>query len=302
MSESLHKIDFAVVISVKNANPNGDPLLGARPRITADGFGMISAECLKRKIRNRLQDLGAPIFVVSSDRNTDDYATLQERAEAFIPKETISDPKAYASSACSLWTDVRAFGQLFAFPASSKKRGRKGKSADVEISEESIGPVSVGVRGPVTIQPAISITPVELVEMKITKSVNSLAPEANKSRSSDTLGDKFYVPFGVYVTCGSINPFLAEKTGFSREDANLIHEAMKTMFENDESASRPSGSIEVQKVYWWEHENKNGSQPSGVVHRSISIKTHSDYPTSMDDIDFEVKSLPGVNLNEYSIV
>ena len=47
--------------------------------------------------------------------------------------------------------------------------------------------------------------------------------------------------------------------------ANLIREALKTLFENDEAASRSSGSIEVQKLYWWEHNNKNGSQPSGVI-------------------------------------
>lgn len=38
--ESLkNKIDFAVVIRVSNANPNGDPLNGNRPRISYDGTG-----------------------------------------------------------------------------------------------------------------------------------------------------------------------------------------------------------------------------------------------------------------------
>jgi CRISPR-associated protein Csd2 len=32
MSALNHKIDFAVIFSVKNANPNGDPLNGNRPR------------------------------------------------------------------------------------------------------------------------------------------------------------------------------------------------------------------------------------------------------------------------------
>ena len=33
------KIDFAVIISVKNANPNGDPPNGNRPRVNYEGFG-----------------------------------------------------------------------------------------------------------------------------------------------------------------------------------------------------------------------------------------------------------------------
>lgn len=34
-----HKIDFAVVLSVTKANPNGDPLNGNRPRQNYDGYG-----------------------------------------------------------------------------------------------------------------------------------------------------------------------------------------------------------------------------------------------------------------------
>ena len=63
-----HKIDFAVIFSVHNANPNGDPLNGNRPRQNYDGFGEVSDVCIKRKIRNRLQDLGETIFVQSDDR------------------------------------------------------------------------------------------------------------------------------------------------------------------------------------------------------------------------------------------
>ena len=52
------KIDFALVISAAGANVNGDPLNGNRPREDFDGFGEISDVCIKRKIRNRLQDMG----------------------------------------------------------------------------------------------------------------------------------------------------------------------------------------------------------------------------------------------------
>ena len=57
MSELKGKIDFTLFISATNANPNGDPLNGNRPRINMDGYGEISDVCIKRKIRNRLHDL-----------------------------------------------------------------------------------------------------------------------------------------------------------------------------------------------------------------------------------------------------
>ena len=71
MSELKGKIDFTLFISADNANPNGDPLNGNRPRINMDGYGEISDVCIKRKIRNRLQDLGQKIFVQSDDRTDD---------------------------------------------------------------------------------------------------------------------------------------------------------------------------------------------------------------------------------------
>ena len=71
MTSISRKIDFAVVFAVTNANPNGDPLDGNRPRTTSDSFGEVSDVALKRKIRNRLQDEGNRIFVQSADRTDD---------------------------------------------------------------------------------------------------------------------------------------------------------------------------------------------------------------------------------------
>ena len=75
------KIDFTLFVSADNANPNGDPLNGNRPRINMDGYGEISDVCIKRKIRNRLQDLGQKIFVQSDDRTDDPYTSLKDRAD-----------------------------------------------------------------------------------------------------------------------------------------------------------------------------------------------------------------------------
>lgn len=72
-----NKIDFEALVMVKNANPNGDPLNGNRPRETYDGFGEISDVCIKRKIRNRLQDMGENIFVQSESVPMTDVRALQ---------------------------------------------------------------------------------------------------------------------------------------------------------------------------------------------------------------------------------
>ncbi len=74
------KIDFMVLLTVNGANSNGDPLNGNRPRTNIDGFGEISDVCIKRKIRNRMQDMGHKIFVQSDDRCDDGCNTLKDRA------------------------------------------------------------------------------------------------------------------------------------------------------------------------------------------------------------------------------
>ena len=81
MGVFTNKIDFEVVIMVNHGNPNGDPLNGNRPREDFDGFGEISDVCLKRKIRNRLQDLGEKIFVQSEDRCDDGCKSLADRTK-----------------------------------------------------------------------------------------------------------------------------------------------------------------------------------------------------------------------------
>ena len=60
MSSLQNKIDFVALVSVTRANSNGDPLNGNRPRTDLNGFGEISDVCIKRKIRNRMQDLASP--------------------------------------------------------------------------------------------------------------------------------------------------------------------------------------------------------------------------------------------------
>ena len=80
MSKLTNKIDFIVLVSANMANVNGDPLNGNRPRTDYNGFGEMSDVCIKRKIRNRMQDLGNRIFVQSDDRADDDFTSLSERA------------------------------------------------------------------------------------------------------------------------------------------------------------------------------------------------------------------------------
>ena len=270
------KIDFALVFGVKNANPNGDPLRGNMPRTTIDGVGELSDVCLKRKIRDRLQEAGEKIFVQSDDNRIDNHKTLKDRAVSEL-KDAMNDAKKLTEKACKTWIDVRSFGQLFAYKGEGKGAG-----------------VSVGIRGPVTIQSAFSHDPVNVTSIQITKSVSGEGDGTKKA--SDTMGMKHRVDFGLYVTFGSINPQLATKTGFSYEDAQKIKQALLHIFDNDASSARPEGSMEVIQLYWWEHSSKSGQYSSAKVHGSlqVALKESVKKPQSVNDYTISLKALDGL--------
>ncbi len=266
MSALSHKIDFAVIFSVKNANPNGDPLNGNRPRTDYEGFGEITDVCLKRKIRDRLQTEGHAIFVQSDEKKNDDAVSLKARAEsetvglgkdAFkLGKENTKDK--IAKKACEKWLDVRAFGQVFAF----------GKEADA-------AGVSIAIRGPVTIQSAFSREPVSITSTQITKSVSGEGDGSKKG--SDTMGMKHRVDHAIYVAYGAMTPQLADKTGFSDADAEAIKAILPKLFEGDASSARPEGSMAVRNLIWWSHNSKAGQYSSAKVHNSMTVHPDGSY-------------------------
>ncbi|MBC8775488.1 type I-C CRISPR-associated protein Cas7/Csd2 [Streptococcus sp. IMAU 99161] len=235
-----NKIDFMVTIEVREANANGDPLSGNMPRTDAKGHGLISDVAIKRKIRNRMQDLGYPTFVQAGDRIEDEFRSLEKRfSNQFNAKDSDEDIEEQANK---LWLDVRSFGQVFTY---LKK--------------------SIGVRGPVSINMAKSLEPIVISSLQITRSTNGMEAKNESGRSSDTMGMKYFVDYGVYLLKGSINPNFAEKTGFSTEDVEVIKQALVSLFENDASSARPEGSMRVREVFWFTHSNKLGNISSARV-------------------------------------
>lgn len=254
-----HKIDFMVTVEVREANANGDPLSGNMPRTNAANQGLISDVAIKRKIRNRMQDLGHTIFVQANDRIEDGLNSLEKRFKTqFTGKESDEEINEKANQ---LWMDVRSFGQVFTY---LKDR-------------------SFAIRGPVSVSMAKSLDPIIISSLQITRSTNGVEPKKSGGRSSDTMGTKHFVDYGVYVIKGSINPNFAEKTGFSNEDAEVIKEVLVSLFENDASSARPEGSMRVREVFWFTHSNKLGNVSSARVFDLIEFDKEKQDKDSYDD-------------------
>jgi len=274
-----NKVDFLMTIEVKNANPNGDPLTSNMPRIDSLGYGIISDVCIKRKIRNRMQDQfkendlgeGYDIFVKANDRIDDDFRSLEKRYKAYFDKE--KDNEVIEKSMNQKWIDVRSFGQVVTF---NKK--------------------SIGIRGPVSISISKSLNPVITETMQIVRSTNG--QDAGEKRSSDTMGSKNFIDYGVYLVQGSVNSFYSERTGFDEKDLEILKEALRTLFINDVSSARPDGSMEIKEIYWFTHSNKLGNVSSAKIKQLVNYDELDINNTNPSYEDYNFR-LDEEKLNEY---
>lgn len=256
----MKKMAFTLVISAEGCNPNGDPADRNRPRHTIEGYGEISDVCIKKKVRNRLQDMGYEILIPKQERITDGVYSINAKIETQKELEGLqNNPAAFREVACRIWTDVRFFGHVFAY----KGNGPRG--------------VSIHVRGPVSLGVAKTLDLIDIVEYKITKTMNiedrkQLPPQI---RDSSTLGSSYKIDHGAYVTFGGITPQVAELTGFSEEDVKVLKKAFVTLFENDASSCRPAGSMSTT-LFWWEYDDIRYN-PAKLM-RSLNLKPANEWP------------------------
>ena len=250
-----NRYDFVILFDVENGNPNGDPDAGNAPRVDAEsGYGYITDVCLKRKIRNyvELAKEGAPGYniLIKPDRSLNAKFTEAYEAEGLKTKNKGKNPddvKKARDYMCRTYFDVRAFGAVM-----------------------STGDDPCGiVRGPVQINFARSISPVNIQDVTITRQARTT--DDRKETGDTEMGRKSVIPYALYRAEGYISAALANKsTGLSEEDIELLWTAIVNMFENDHSAAR--GKMCMRKLYVFKHDNILGNCPSHILFEKISVK------------------------------
>ena len=250
-----NRYDFVILFDVENGNPNGDPDAGNAPRVDAEsGYGYITDVCLKRKIRNyvELAKEGVPGYniLIKPDRSLNSKFTEAYEAEELKTKNKGKNPddvKKARDYMCRTYFDVRAFGAVM-----------------------STGDDPCGiVRGPVQINFARSISPVNIQDVTITRQARTT--DERKETGDTEMGRKSVIPYALYRAEGYISAALANKsTGLSEEDIELLWTAIVNMFENDHSAAR--GKMCMRKLYVFKHDNILGNCPSHILFEKISVK------------------------------
>ena len=269
-----NKYDFAIVFDVIDGNPNGDPDAGNLPRTDVEtGMGIVTDVCLKRKIRNYVQLTKKcvppfDIFVKEKAVLSEIVSNAYKNGGAKKKESDSEKNDSVVSYLCSRFFDIRTFGAVLT----------KGQGSNAGQ-----------VRGPVQLTFGRSVDPIAFVEHCITRMAVSSPKDKDKERA---MGRKSTVPYGLYVAHGFVSPALAEQTGFSEEDLELLWESILNMFECDRSAAR--GLMSVKKLVIFKHNSHLGNAPSYKLFDLVKIeKKDKSLPArSFSDYEFSVGKPP----------
>jgi CRISPR-associated protein Csd2 len=263
-----NRYDFLFLFDCKDANPNGDPDAGNLPRIDAEtGQGLVTDVCIKRKIRNFIQTTRTDLniyfkeFAVHNNQHKEAYKAL----DLGDPKKAGRAEKDKAREwMCQNFYDVRTFGAVM--------------STEINCGQ---------VRGPVQISFARSIDPIVASEHAITRTSVTNEKDIEKER---TMGRKFTIPYGLYQAQGFVNPFLADQTGFSDEDLELLFQSVENAFQFDQSAARPAGSMTPRALLVFKHDTQLGNAPSHTLFDLVTIakKPGVEAPRSFGDYEVTI--------------
>lgn len=268
----MNRHDFVYVFDVKDGNPNGDPDAGNLPRVDPEtGHGLVTDVCIKRKLRNyvaltRRDTNGYRIYfsegAVLNRLHEEAYQYVGEKPTAKKLPKDVEKARKVTEFMCHNFWDIRTFGAVM--------------TTEVNCGQ---------VRGPVQISFARSTTPIVTLEHAITRSSVTNERDLEKER---TMGRKFTVPYAVYVACGFVNPFLANETGFSDDDLELLWESLVNAFQFDQSAARPAGSMACRRLVVFRHPNELGVAPSYALLSAVSVKPRNGAEALRSFEDYEV--------------
>lgn len=252
MTSLTNRYEFTLFFDVSNGNPNGDPDAGNLPRMDPEtNQGLVSDVAIKRKIRNYVAmakdgESGHGIYMTERTvlNNTHKQA-YDKTGIKMVPKKLPKGQEGQTITAwmCEHFFDIRAFGAVM--------------TTEVNAGQ---------VRGPVQICFARSAEMIMPLEISITRSSVTNERDLDKER---TMGRKHIVPYGLYRAHGFINAKLAQKTGFSDGDLEVLWQALEQMFEFDRSAAR--GEMATRKLILFRHEGALGNAPAHKLFERITV-------------------------------
>ena len=229
--------DFAVIVEVRNSNPNGDSIADNPARQDPQtGIGLISADCTRHKIRRAAQIIYPDIsLLVDTGSGGGEPAKIVDGAGEMSVIDYVRE---------KYW-DARTFGAGFSNCEKSIK-----------------GSVQIGI--------GHSVSPVEINQVSMTRKAIATTEKFSDDGANTMFGNKQNVAYGVYVIHGNVNPLLAEKAGFTEDDMEVFFQCLIHMYDFDKAAGRCE--VNVRRVIDFVHSDPCPNQRPQELYDALRIE------------------------------
>ena len=283
------RVSIMIIIEVSMANPNGNPDWDNAPRtLNSDDRGLITPVCIKRRIRDVLEDHDSVCFkelMKTHNADSERFHIMESKMRGYtgIPqheatKKVIQMAEKSVEEFFNRFYDIRLLGCTLLEVKDKDENGddkkKKGKKDD------KFRCVNTGC---LTVSPAISIAPIEIFEATLTKKAplrdvdQDIAPAAYKC-----------VEHGLYVATLSINPHVAHRTFATQQDVDMLKSVLPHIFQLSAANARPSSSISIVHAWWKEHTNSLGSFNEYEFFNSLKPTLKGDFAPSKSLSDYSI--------------
>jgi len=198
-------------------------------------------------------------------------AKLLSLAAKSVVRELFVDSKEKKAAQwmCKNFFDIRTFGAVMSTGDEAMRCGQ--------------------IRGPVQLGFAESIDPIVGKEIPMSR---TSAVKVDKPDDKGLGARKSIVPYGLYRIHGYISAPLAERTGFSEGDIDILWVALKNMFDSDPAAARTG--MFAQKLIVFKHASELGNAPAQKLFNLVKVEKNCGEapPRSFADYDVSVGDAP----------
>lgn len=269
MSELVkNRYEALMIFDVENGNPNGDPDNANAPRQHLDtGLGYVTDVCLKHKSRSYIETFYADEpgmnILMKPDKSLNSKFTEAYTALDLNKKDKgLSNQEKACKYMLQNYWDVRTYGAVM-----------------------STGDNPAGkVRGAVQVSFAKSVDPIDIEEITITRQIQ--AKEEDMATGNGTMGQKAFVPYGLYVAKVFVSAPMAEKVGLTEDDLEKVWESYMNMFEHDHSAAH--GVMTMRKLILFKHETAKGNAPQSKLFDLVKIEKKTEVPSKFEDYEITI--------------
>lgn len=256
--------------------PNGDPFTGEQRYDEETKKILVSDVRMKRYIRSYLENLGNTIFVSGEGENRTAKERLTELAKVQTETNDIGE-------LMKTIIDVRLFGGISTLKEDEVKK--------IKVSDKSCENGHVQYTGPV--QFALLNPSLNKVTMRMHQNTSHFTSSEDKEQGA--IGTTTVVPYSVMQIHGWTNPKVAESTGMTENDKELMFKGLwyGTSGEGSSFSRSKIGQdslLLLEIVYADSHKKIYG------IDRLVKIKIKDadkkeEQIRSMDDYDFDFSKL-----------